>query len=144
LDLYNAPRGVALFRERYAALVRKVIFRLQRIEASGIFGNDYQHRTLWDEYCHENQNGPHDVLGYAWEATLGPILQYIIETVPHHEAVLLSIGAKWNLDEDIGNHAVDSDPDLIRRHLKQETIRAAMARDLSRFDPLGDMFGNSK
>ena len=32
--------------ERFAALARKVIFRLQRLDASGIYGDDYQHKTL--------------------------------------------------------------------------------------------------
>jgi fructosamine-3-kinase len=46
--------------ERFAALARKVIYRLQRLDASGICGDDHQHKTLWDEFCHEVQWGPSD------------------------------------------------------------------------------------
>jgi hypothetical protein len=54
----------------YETLARRVIFRLQRIEASSVYGNDYQHKTLWDEYCHEVQDGPYD-----------PIFNSLIETI---------------------------------------------------------------
>jgi integrase len=44
--------------QSYEALVRKAIVRLQWIKATGIYGDDYGHKTLWDEYCHEVQFGP--------------------------------------------------------------------------------------
>src|SRR4051794_1514275 len=75
----------------YETLARRVIFRLQRIKATGIYGDDYQHRTLWDEYCHEVQEGPYEPLESAWEAAIDPILDSLIQKISPHEAVLLTI-----------------------------------------------------
>jgi hypothetical protein len=62
--------------ERFAALARKVIYRLQRLDASGIFGDDHQHKTLWDEFCHEAQWGPSDdQIDSAWGMTIRPFLK---------------------------------------------------------------------
>jgi hypothetical protein len=135
---------LAFAESRYAALARKVIFRLQRIEASGIYGDDDQHRTLWDEYCHEVQNGPYDMLEGAWRATVDPIFLNVIEAVPHQEAALLTVGAMWNLDRDVdmkGETPVARD--LIYRSLEREAANAAMERDMSRFDPLGGALSKS-
>jgi len=41
----------------------------------GIFGDEYQPKTLWDEYCHEAQFGPHNPLVSAWNDTLRPFLE---------------------------------------------------------------------
>lgn len=83
----------------FAALARKTVFQLQRIKASGIYGDDFRHKTLWDEYCHEVQKGPYELLDDAWEMTLGRILEEVVTAVPRHEAVLLTIAAIWELDE---------------------------------------------
>jgi hypothetical protein len=135
LPVLPTHKAVLLFSEtRYAALARKVVFQLQRFEATGIYG--YSHRTLWDEYCHERQNGPHDdELEGAWKATIDPFLNAVVDKVPHHEAVLLTISAIWNLDEEVETNAVVSAPDLICRNLEQEVAKIAMARDISHFGP---------
>ena len=49
-SIYEGVRSYA--RIEFAALTRKIIHRMQRVEASGIFGDDYIFKTLWDEYCH--------------------------------------------------------------------------------------------
>ncbi len=84
----------AYARKEFQVLTRKVIYRLQRIRASGIYGDDYIYKTLCDEYCHEVQEGSHDMPGLmglpsiagAWEMTLQPLLEDVIESVPRHAA----------------------------------------------------------
>jgi hypothetical protein len=49
-------RSALYARAEFEALTRRVIYRLQRSKASGIFG-DYGYKTLWGEYCHEVQKG---------------------------------------------------------------------------------------
>ena len=124
---------------RFGVLARDASVQLGQMEATGIFGDDYKHRTLWDEYCHEIQQGPHSPLEYAFDATVGPILQATVESIAHSEAVLLTIGARWHLDED---HEADGDglatPDLIRRNLEDAIKALAMSRDMSEFDPLAE------
>jgi hypothetical protein len=121
----------------YDGLARKAIFQMQRIEATGVYGDDYRHRTLWDEYCHEVQEGPHEFLEDSWDATVDPICHAIVETIPRQEAVLLTIGAVWdlNLNDDISDVLVAVAPDLIHKRLKRVIADMAGVRDMSRFDP---------
>jgi hypothetical protein len=96
----------------------------------------YRHKTLWDEYCHEVQNGPHDLLEWAWDATVDSILDKIVGAVPGPEGVLLTIGAVWDLDEDDEKlPSTSAYPDLMRRNLRRVVDQIAMNRDISRFDP---------
>jgi hypothetical protein len=88
----------AYARAEFEVLTRKVIYRLQRFGASGIF-EQYGYKTLWDEYCHGVQQGPHDLLQWAWDADITPFLEDVVERVPSHVAVLLSIFAVWELEE---------------------------------------------
>jgi len=123
----------------YQALARKVAFKLQRIGATGVYGDDYRHKTLWDEYCHEIQEGPYELLETAWE-TVESIFNSIVEAVPPEEAVLLTIGAMWDLDEYEDVSSVQRPtiyPDLIRHRLRQAVSELAGARNMARFDPTG-------
>jgi hypothetical protein len=136
-DCWSCPTHDAILQfanERYSALTRKAVFQLQRIKASGVYGDDYRHKTLWDEYCHEVQEGPYDLLDDAWDKTLGPVLRAIVGAIPRHEAALLTIGAIWDLDEDYET-APGVMPDLIQRNLQQMVSKMAGTRDMSRFDP---------
>ena len=99
--LQNTHKAVLVYaRIELKGLARRVIYRLQRIDASGIYGDDYAYKSLWDERCHEVQEGPVDQLDYAWTQTLCPILDDVIDRLPHHTAVLLSVFAAWELGED--------------------------------------------
>jgi hypothetical protein len=123
----------------YEGLARKVIFRLQQIDSTGIYGGDYRYKTLWDEYCHEVQTGPHDLLEPAWEHTLNSILGSIAEAIPPHEGALLTISAAWELDkDDVEMTTVCVAPDLIRENLKRVVDRRAARREMWRFDPSND------
>jgi hypothetical protein len=126
-------------KTRFGVLARDAAAQLERIEATRIFGDDYKHRTLWDEYCHDVQEGPHGPLEYAFDATVGPIVQAIVESIADSEAILLTIGARWHLNED---QEMDGDviatPDLIRRTLEDAIQTLAISRDMSEFDPLAE------
>ena len=73
--LYDVRKSVSTYAaSRFQVYARKVIYRLQRIEASGIFGDDFNHKTGWDEYCYEVQNGPHTLFEQAWDHHIGTFL----------------------------------------------------------------------
>jgi hypothetical protein len=123
-------------KTRFAAFAREAAVQLEQIEATGIFGDGYRHRTLWDEYCHEIQEGQHDPLKFAFDTTVVPIVQAIVEAIDNPEAILLTIGARWHLDEDQGaDREVVATPDQIRRNLEDAIETLAMSRDMSEFDP---------
>ena len=75
---HNAVRRGPLRR-----LMRTTIWHLRRISASGIWGDDYAYRTLWDEVCHEVQEGPFDMpaadflptLSTAFDMTIRPFVE---------------------------------------------------------------------
>ena len=119
---HEAVRAYA--RAEVERLARRVNHWLQRIEASGIYGDDYAYKSLWDEWCHELQEGPHDQLDSAWQLPLLPILDDVIDRVPRHAAVLLSAYAAWQLEE-------DNDPTLIGS-LWTEGIRQVLRVQLER------------
>lgn len=123
---------------RFALHARRVIHRLQRIRATGVYGDDYRHRTLWDEYCHEIQNGPYELLEEDWGKTVSPIMFSVAQSVPDHEARLLSLAASWESDDEMvlaGNGDIAISRDLIAKAIEQQVRDEAAARDLSRFDP---------
>ena len=122
-------------RTEIQALTRKVIFRLQRISASSIFGDEYAYKSLWDEYCHEVQQGPHDELSYAWDQTLEPIIKEIVDRVPKHSAVLLSQFYALDLDEEDNNLAGAIWPDGLRLVLHRRLSEQAGLRNLERLGP---------
>lgn len=139
---HKAVRAYA--QTEFDTLTRKVIYRLKRMDASGIYGDDYAYKTLWDEYCHEIQFGPTSLLEFAWEQTLTPFLDDIIEKIPRHSAVLLTIYAAWELDEDMTDASEDmadaSDvgavaPDQIKQVLKDYLGTQAGMSDLQHLDP---------
>jgi hypothetical protein len=134
---------LAYARVEFDAVGRKVIHRLQRIAASGIYGDDYNYKTLWDEYCHEVQDGPTELLTSVWDATLLPLLDGVVERIPRQIAVLLSIAAGCELDE--GNMELILDegdnewigvcwPDGIREVVLSRVREEAGWRNLYRFD----------
>ena len=120
----------------FEGLVRRAIYRLQRFPASGIYGDGLGYRTLWDEWCHAAQEGPHDLLESAWDHTLSPILKGVIDRVPQHARVLLSTYARWELSlssgqEPIGLPNAESLLDLLRHRVSEVAIN----RSLSHLQP---------
>jgi hypothetical protein len=81
------------------------------------------------------------MLERAWDDVVGSIQKALVESIPYHEAVLLTIAAAWCMDgEDEVGGAGDcpADTDLIGRYLQREMAERASHADLSRFDPTLD------
>jgi hypothetical protein len=137
-DCFSCPTHDAVLKfaaAAYEMLARRVIFRLQRIKATGIYGDDYRHKTLWDEYCHEVQEGPYDLLESVWGATIDVTLNSVIENIPHHEAALLTIGAARELGREDEIRFGGVAPHLIQSNLHEIVAKLAGFRNMSRFDP---------
>jgi hypothetical protein len=120
--------------ERFSALARKVRHSLQRMPASGIYGDEYGYRTLWDEYCHEIQLGPHTQLEWAWDSVIDPAILDIVEKMPVQERRLLSLAAyeregEPDVDTDEFPGRVDTLCDAVVRKLKE----LASDRNMNRF-----------
>lgn len=143
-DCWRCPthRAIRKFASTaFDGLARKVAAQLRRTGASGIYGDDQDHKTLWDEYCYHVRrlDEAHDEqLDWAWDQTIYPFLVAVVDSIPHPEAQLLTIGASWELDEDDkaderGELAVC--PDFIHRCLEQAVIRYASEVNMSHSDP---------
>lgn len=124
----------------FDALARKIADQIQEIDASGIYGDDYQHKTLWDEYCHMIQGGFSELLDDAWEATVIPFLTAAVENIPDHEAVLLTICSGSDFGGTDFGRSIDitADLDLMQRRLETALRTMAAARDMSGFNDDGD------
>ncbi len=135
--LENTHKAVRAYaRIELEGLTRRVIYRLQRIAASGIYGDDYAYKSLWDERCHEVQEGPHDQLDSAWTQILCPIVDDVIDSLPRHAAVLLSVFAAWELNEDNDPNMIGSFwPDGIGRVLQAQLDQQAGMRRLDHLGP---------
>jgi hypothetical protein len=129
-------RAVSQFAvKRFEALARKVVYRLQRFPATGIYHRDPPDRTLWDEYCHEGQVGNDPQIEWAWESSLPGFYRDIVESVPAEEGCLLSI---WSdrasyVDAD-REESTFVDQDYIGERVVQALAGLAGARDMSKFD----------
>jgi len=121
--------------KEWPRLARKVAYRMQRISASGIFADDHRHRTLWDEYCHEVQNGPHGLLEDAWETAVDGLVAEVVDNLPSHIATVLTINAdpEYEPAGDIGAIWRDG----LLRALSASVAELAGARSLHRFDTGG-------
>lgn len=108
---------------RAEALARKAVHAMQRFPASGIFG-DREHRTLWDEFCHECQYGPHELLELAWAHTIEGYVSNAADTVDP-------------LERDMMQYALAEPgqrPIALEEAVKSALREIAGRRDLSRFE----------
>jgi hypothetical protein len=108
---------------RIQALARKVIHSLQRMPASGIFGDDYRFKSVWDEVCREVQEGPHPMLEAAFEQTIDPMIAWQIDQLDHSERQLLEIALAEHADE----------PGDIVMAVRKSLQGIAIDRDLGKF-----------
>jgi hypothetical protein len=125
--------------ERFAVLARKVVYRLQRLDASGIYGDDYQHKTLWDEFCHEVQCGPYDdQIVDAWAMTIRPFLEAVITPLSENEKMVLFLATDEadEFDEDAGEPIVSDD--ALFGGVLSELRSLAGKRNLDQFDPMSE------
>jgi hypothetical protein len=117
------------------SLVRRAIYRLQRVEASGIYGDDYKFKSLWDEYCHEVQNGPYMLLDGAWDEAITATLNELVGSLVREIAVLLTIHATGPLPEDEGADIVGTVwNEGIANMLRDQLAEEAGARSLDHLD----------
>jgi hypothetical protein len=103
--IHRATRQAAMqfAAVRFGQLTSRLIWRLRRCPASGIFEGQFTCRTLWDEICVEVQEGPFDMpesfglpdVSTAFEMTIDPYVRAAIDGLPKHEAVLLTL---WAID----------------------------------------------
>lgn len=119
-------------RREFSTYARRVTYRMQRFAACGIYGDDLKHKTLWDEYCYEQHNGPTEALLTAWAETLKPYFDEVLKSIPVDTAVLLSIYSVWELDgplETCGSIWLDGMKEMLENFLVDE----ALSSDKDRF-----------
>jgi len=119
-------------RERFTFLARGIAKDLRLQDASGIYGDDegsrygddYQLNSLWDEYCHEMQNGPHEGLESAWDQTIRPFVEQAINILSSREQVLLSLATDEGCEFDPDSSEL---PPICRDGLVTEIVEALAA-----------------
>ncbi|MBW9088160.1 hypothetical protein JNB91_09925 [Rhizobium wenxiniae] len=134
-DAYDLPEAAQtavfnLAEEVKQRAARRLVHRLQRISASGIYGGDYRYRSLWDEFCHEQQNGPYfdeDV----WGETLEGLLQAEVERLTPGEFEIVWLASLPEVEDLKTAPRVQAD---VRRELRTALEALASTRDLERFE----------
>jgi hypothetical protein len=116
--------------ERFDSIASGIEQKLRKLDASGIYGDDHEHNTLWDEYRYEVQEGPHELLEHAWDVTLHPFFNEAIEMLSESEKALLYLASDEadELDEDAENS-----PSWNEDSLREELARALT--DLASSEP---------
>jgi hypothetical protein len=138
---FEAARGIEGFAEwKASALARGVIYRLQRLEAVGLFEN-YGHRTVWDEYCQAAQlsEGEDPV-----DDIVTPVVAERVGNLPEPEAILFTMASRWELEGVVEEFdATVVDPAAMAEYVKRVLRKLALARDISRYEPF-DEFGKER
>lgn len=118
--------------EKFAAMAKRAISRMQRAEASGIFEGEAEGlRSLWDEWCWYQANHGSDMvlLSDAAEQMLDGFIASVVEELPKTEAILLTKAAAED-EEDAGGY----DPSMISGVVREVICEAASRRSMSRFE----------
>jgi|GEM_PF-5716159 len=126
------PAIMSFAREKYAAMAKRAISRMQRTEASGIFdGEAVGLRSLWDEWCWYQANHGSDtaLLSDAAEQMLDGFIASVVEELPKTEAILLTKAAAED-EEDAGGY----DPSMISGVVREVICTASSRRSMSRFE----------
>ena len=72
----------------------------------------------------------------AWAFTIDSLLDDVLDRVPRHAAVLLSIYAAWELDGDDDTELIGTVwPDGMKQVLRSKSAETAGARNLYKFAP---------
>lgn len=123
-------------RERLTKLAGRIVWHLRRRPATGIF-EELGYRTVWDEYCHEVQHGPHDLLENAWSSLLVPFCQAAVSNLGNAEKRLLFFSTDGYFDSDFDEEAEEYAPiddEALIGKLRSELSAIAVDRNLSRFE----------
>ena len=117
-------------RDRLGKLTRKVINRLTRIRASGIFSG-YTYRSIWGEYSHHVQTGGYDTVSDLLDDLLHDECVAVVEGIPEHELLFFTalMAARGIEDED----GEASSFLYLLETLKDAISSEASARDLERY-----------
>ncbi|MGZ2258873.1 hypothetical protein [Roseobacter sp. A03A-229] len=118
--------------ERIEALAKRVIIRLQRLPAVGMFEDTAEPlKTVWDEWCWYQAKYDSDtgMLSYGSEETLDGMIECTVDELPHPEAVLISCG----VCEDQGHMPARSDDDICTV-VREVVTEAASKRSMDRFE----------
>ena len=118
--------------DRIEALAKRVIIRLQRMDASGIFdGESNRLKSVWDEWCWYQTNYDNDtyMLSYGFEETLDDMISGTVSEIPQSEAVLLSCAVCENQE-----HMPARSDDEICAVVRDVVTEAASRRSLDRFE----------
>lgn len=134
-DAYDFPEAAQsavfnLAEELKQRAARRLVHRLQRISDSGIYGDDDRYRSLCDEFCHEQQNGPYfdeDV----WDETLEGLLQAEVERLTPGEFEIVWLASVPEVDDFKTAPRVQADVSL---ELRSALAAFASTRDLGPFE----------
>lgn len=108
-------------------LARKVVHRLSRITAAGLFA-EHQYSSVWGEYSHSLQTGPYEEYSSILDDMVTDTCETIAETVPPHEMHLFDrLAAVCGADEGMSGITY-----LVER-LKDEVSSRASLRNLDRY-----------
>jgi hypothetical protein len=135
-DLPGAAQSAVflLAEEIKQRAARRIVHRLQRISASGIYGDDYSFRSLWDEFCHGQQNGPHfdqDV----WDDTLEALLQAEVERLTRGEFEVVWLASLPDVADLKTASRVQAD---VLSEIQSALHGVAATRNLARFEVWND------
>lgn len=126
------PAIMNFAREKFAAMAKRAISRMQRADASGIFeGEAEKLRSLWDEWCWYLANYDTDtaLLSDGFEQTLDGFIASVVDELPRTEAILLTKAAAENAEDSSGY-----DPLMISGIVREVICEAASRRNVSRFE----------
>jgi hypothetical protein len=112
---------------RLRELRRKVIHRLSRMPASGLF-SEYRYESLWGEYAHDVQNGDDEGFSLMLHDMAEDACEAVAETVPTHEMRLFD-----RLAEACGDIGGRTGITYLVERLKEEVSSAAAMRNLDRY-----------
>jgi hypothetical protein len=109
------------------ALAQKVIRRLSRIKAAGLF-EEYRYTSVWGEYSHNVQTGDHEGFSDMLDDMVENACEAVVETVPRHEIQLFD-----RLAEACGEVDGMSGITYLVERLKDEVSSRASRRNLTRY-----------
>lgn len=108
-------------------LARKVIFRLSRIPASGIFP-ECEYNSIWGEYSHHVQYGYFDQVSDSFDDMAAVFCEAVAGTVPAHEVKLFDqLAAIYGEEKGMTGNT------YLIEELKKAIQEHASKRDLERY-----------
>lgn len=135
-DLPGAAQSAVflLAEEIKQRAARRIVHRLQRISATGIYGDDYSFRSLWDEFCHDQQNGP-DFDQDVWDDTLDALLRAELERLTRGEFEVVWLASLPDVADLKTAPRVQSD---VLSEIRGALQGVAATRNLERFEAWND------